>query len=105
MYERGVSRFAQAFSIRGNRRNIGSIWSHPCALSVKTTMPGSNRLGLSRLPAVRKIKPAKPPEPPLRLLLGRVALEMVQAKLKTFTAELDRFQGLTRGADFAAEEG
>ena len=51
------------------------------------------------------IKAVEAPEPPLRLLLGRVALDMVQAKLKTFTAELDRFQDLTRGADFAAEEG
>jgi hypothetical protein len=61
MCERDVvaARSAQIFGIRGNRRD-GSIWSHPWALSVNTTMPGSSRLGSSRLPAARKTKSARP---------------------------------------------
>lgn len=51
------------------------------------------------------INAVEAPEPPLRLLLGRVALDMVQTKLKAFTAELERFRDVTLGADFAAEEG
>ena len=51
------------------------------------------------------IKAVEAPDPPLRLLLGRVALDMVQTKLKTFTADLERFRDVTLGADFAAEKG
>ncbi|MCM8625603.1 oxidoreductase [Accumulibacter sp.] len=50
------------------------------------------------------IKAVEAPEPPLHLLLGRIALDMVQAKLKTFTAEMERFRDLSLGADFPAEE-
>lgn len=41
-------------------------------------------------------------EPPLHLLLGRAAVEMVEGKLKTFAAEMSRFQDLSLGADFPA---
>jgi NAD(P)-dependent dehydrogenase (short-subunit alcohol dehydrogenase family) len=51
------------------------------------------------------IEAVEAPEPPLRLLLGRIALDMVETRLKTFTAELDRFRNLTLGADFPAENG
>ena len=50
------------------------------------------------------IKAVEAPEPPLHLLLGRIALDMVQAKLMTFTAEMERFRDLSLGADFPAEE-
>jgi NAD(P)-dependent dehydrogenase (short-subunit alcohol dehydrogenase family) len=50
------------------------------------------------------IKAVEAPEPPLHLLLGQVAFNMVQSKLKTFAAELDRFRDVTLGADFPAAE-
>ena len=39
-------------------------------------------------------------EPPLHLLLGRPAYEMVSAKFRDFAAELERWKDVTLGADF-----
>jgi NAD(P)-dependent dehydrogenase (short-subunit alcohol dehydrogenase family) len=40
--------------------------------------------------------------PPLHLLLGRMALETVRSKLGTLTAEIDAWESATLGADFPA---
>jgi NAD(P)-dependent dehydrogenase (short-subunit alcohol dehydrogenase family) len=40
-------------------------------------------------------------QPPLHLLLGTDALRRAREKLETLTAELDRWEQLTRGTDFA----
>ena len=40
------------------------------------------------------------PNPPLRLLLGRQALENVRAKLDSMTKEFDAWEATTLGADF-----
>lgn len=39
-------------------------------------------------------------EPPLHLLLGRPAVEMTAAKLKEFTAEMEKWREVSLGADF-----
>lgn len=41
---------------------------------------------------------------PQHLLLGRIAKEMVQSKLKNFVAKMERFRHLSLGADFPAKE-
>jgi NAD(P)-dependent dehydrogenase (short-subunit alcohol dehydrogenase family) len=40
-------------------------------------------------------------EPPSHLLLGNSALDRYRAKLKTFSEEMERWEPVTRGADFA----
>ncbi|HYG88999.1 MAG TPA: oxidoreductase [Azospirillum sp.] len=40
------------------------------------------------------------PNPPLRLLLGRQALDNVRAKLESMAKEIDAWEGTTVGADF-----
>lgn len=40
------------------------------------------------------------PEPPLHLVLGRPAFDMVQAKFKEFQAEMERWRDVSLGADF-----
>ena len=40
------------------------------------------------------------PSPPLRLLLGRVAYDLTQAKLAAMAADIARWESLTLGADF-----
>jgi NAD(P)-dependent dehydrogenase (short-subunit alcohol dehydrogenase family) len=49
------------------------------------------------------IQAVEAPVPPLHLLLGRVGLDMVENKLKSFTAELERFRDVTLATDFPAE--
>jgi NAD(P)-dependent dehydrogenase (short-subunit alcohol dehydrogenase family) len=44
------------------------------------------------------------PEPPLHLVLGRPALDAINAKVKEFSAELDAWKVTTLGADFPAAE-
>lgn len=39
--------------------------------------------------------------PPLRLPLGRMALERIQTKMKSFSEELKRFEGESLGTDFS----
>jgi NAD(P)-dependent dehydrogenase (short-subunit alcohol dehydrogenase family) len=39
-------------------------------------------------------------EPPLHLVLGRPALELARKKIASLAAELDRWEAVTRGADF-----
>ena len=41
-------------------------------------------------------------EPPLHLLLGSLALDVVRAKLASLTAEIDRWESTSKGADFPA---
>lgn len=43
-------------------------------------------------------------EPPLHLLLGRPAYEMVSAKFKEFAAEMERWKDVTLAADFAEDK-
>ena len=42
-------------------------------------------------------------DPPLHLLLGKPAYDMVNEKLKTFAAELAAWRDVTLGADFPAQ--
>ncbi len=44
------------------------------------------------------------PEPPLHLLLGNMALNRFRKRLTDWTAELDRWESTTRGADFPQPE-
>ncbi|MBE2258159.1 MAG: SDR family NAD(P)-dependent oxidoreductase [Candidatus Accumulibacter sp.] len=46
------------------------------------------------------IEAVESPEPPLHLLLGRPAYEMTAAKLKEFSAEMEKWRELSLGADF-----
>lgn len=41
--------------------------------------------------------------PPLHLLLGKPAYDMVNEKLRTFAAELAAWRDVTLGADFPAD--
>jgi NAD(P)-dependent dehydrogenase (short-subunit alcohol dehydrogenase family) len=43
-------------------------------------------------------------DPPLHLVLGKVALDLVQAKIAEFSTELDTWRNLSLGADFPAGE-
>lgn len=49
------------------------------------------------------IKAVEAAEPPLHLLLGKVACDLVENKLKSFAADAQRFQELSLAADFPAE--
>ena len=40
------------------------------------------------------------PEPPLRLLLGKMALELARKKLSTMKTDFDKWEAVTIGADF-----
>lgn len=42
------------------------------------------------------------PEPPLHLVLGRAAYDMVADKFREFSAEMERWKDLSLGADFPA---
>ncbi len=42
------------------------------------------------------------PEPPLHLLLGKMAVDIVRAKLAAFGAEIDKWESASLGADFPA---
>ncbi len=44
------------------------------------------------------------PEPPKHLLLGKLALQRFRARLEQWTAELDKWQTTTEGADFPRSE-
>ena len=46
------------------------------------------------------IQAVESPEPPLHLLLGRPAVEMTAAKLKEFSAEMEKWREVSLGADF-----
>lgn len=49
------------------------------------------------------IQAVESPEPPLHLLLGRPAYEMTAAKLKEFSAEIEKWREVSLGADFPDE--
>ena len=53
--------------------------------------------------AAAMIEAVESPHPPLHLLLGKPAYDMVGEKLKSFTAELASWRDVTLGADFPAE--
>ena len=42
------------------------------------------------------------PEPPLHLLLGKMALDVVRGKLAAMGAEFDKWESASLGADFPA---
>lgn len=44
------------------------------------------------------------PEPPLHLLLGKLALDRFRAKSQAFQNDINRWEAVTLGADFPAEE-
>ena len=46
------------------------------------------------------IQAVESPEPPLHLLLGRPAYETTAAKFKEFSAEMEKWRGVSLGADF-----
>lgn len=50
--------------------------------------------------AAAVIAAVEAPEPPLHLLLGRPAYDMVSQKFKEFTAEIERWKDVTLAADF-----
>ena len=39
-------------------------------------------------------------EPPLHLILGKAAYDLTSAKLKEFTAEIEKWRGVSLGADY-----
>lgn len=43
--------------------------------------------------------------PPLRLLLGRAALELARKKLDAMQGDFDRWESTTLGADFPSDAG
>ena len=46
------------------------------------------------------IEAVESPEPPRRLLLGRFAVETVEANLQAFAAEIERWRAVSLGADY-----
>lgn len=44
-------------------------------------------------------------QPPLHLVLGKIGLERVREKLKSFQSELDKWEGVTLATDFPEGEG
>jgi NAD(P)-dependent dehydrogenase (short-subunit alcohol dehydrogenase family) len=91
-------------SIKQTRREIDDYTETAGANRRRIRSYSGKQAGDPARAAAAIIKAVKSPTPPLRLVLGRVAIEIARAKLDSLRRDFDAWEETTLGADFPGSE-